>query len=660
MSYKQFPNRGIHLDFHTMPGIYDVGRDFKAGEFARRLKNAGVEYITVFARCNLGFAYYPTKVGIVHPGLKGKIDLLGPMVEACHKENIRVAAYFNAGLDHEHAIRHREWCKMNKDGQVYEMQAMKQERYSHFFRRMCLNTGYREHLLGMVKEVVERYPVDGIFLDCFTLSPCYGVECLDGMKKLALNPLDETQAEEFCWTVTNRFREEAIKLVKGEEKEVYLYFNGLPYKDQPDHLELEILPTGGWGYDYLPWVIRYARTLKKPFFTMTGRFHESWGDFGGLRPEQSLLFDCYNSISNTGTCMVGDHMHPKGKLEPAVYNLIGKVYSQIKLLEPWTFGARPLSEIVVVDPALKRFPGDIHFDSANLAGSARMLMELKYQFNVSNGDDDLSPYKVVILPDKVLVDDKLKQKLEKCLKSGGFIISSAFSGLNPEKTKFALEEYPIMYEGPEPYHYSFFEVIPEFSRDLPEMLTTIYNPGIAMKPKKEGQILAKLYQPYFNLKSWDGYHENLYIPPEKDSGRPALVRCGNIFHFSFPVFTGYFEHAVVTYKNLVRNCLEKILTKPLVKVFNFPSFGQVTVTQKDNSRMVHLLTYLPELRGKQTQIIEEPIEARNVGVALRIDGQKITSVYLTPEKSKVEFQSAGDYVKVMVPEVKGYQMVVFE
>ncbi|MFH0797174.1 MAG: alpha-L-fucosidase, partial [Candidatus Omnitrophota bacterium] len=624
----QFPKRGIHLDFHTMPGIYDVGRDFKAGEFARTLKDTGVEYITVFARCNLGFAYYPTKVGIVHPGLRKKIDLLGEMVSACHKENIRVAAYFNAGLDHEHTIKHREWCKMNKDGQVYEMQAMKQERYSHFFRRMCLNTGYGEHLLGMVQEVVERYPVDGIFLDCFTLSPCYGGECLDGMKKLGMNPFDEHQAEEFCWTVTNRFREEATTLVKKSRKDAYLYFNGLPYQDQPDHIELEILPTGGWGYDSLPWVIRYARTLKKPLLTMTGRFHESWGDFGGLRPEHSLLFDCYNSLANIGTCMVGDHMHPRGKLEPAVYNLIGKVYSQIKPLEPWTYGAKPLTDILVVDPALKRFPGDLHFDSANLAGTARMLMELKYQFNISNGDDDLSPYKVVILPDKVLVDDKLKQNLQKHLKGGGFIISSAFSGLDPEKTKFALEEYQLTYEGPEPYHYSFFEPLPEVSRDLPEMLTTIYNPGIAMKPKKGSKVLAKLYQPYFNLKSWDWYHENLYIPPEKDSDRPALVRFGNIFHFSFPVFTGYFEHAVVAYKNLIRNCLEKVLTEPLVKVFDFPSFGQITVTLKDKSRMVHLLTYLPELRGKQNQIIEEPIEVRNVGVALRIDGQKITFVYL--------------------------------
>ncbi|MFH1902590.1 MAG: alpha-L-fucosidase [Candidatus Omnitrophota bacterium] len=655
---KTFPKRAIHLDFHTMPGVYDVGRDFKAEEFAGTLKRAGVEYITVFARCNLGFAYYPTKIGTPHPGLK-KPDLLGPMVEACHKENIRVAAYLNAGLDHEHAVRHREWCKLNKEGQVYEMQAIKQKQQNNFFRRMCLNTGYGEHILGMVQEVVTKYPVDGIFLDCFTHDACYGVECLDGMKQLGMDPFDEHQAQEFCRIVTARFRKEATKLVKKSRKDAYLYFNGLPYQDQPDHIELEVLPTGGWGYDILPFSIRYARTMKKPYLTMTGRFHESWGDFGGLRPEHSLLFDCYNSLANAGTCMVGDHMHPKGRLEPAVYNLIGKVYNQIKPLEPWTYDAKPLTDIVVVDPALRRFPSS-SYGYDHLAGTTRMLMELKYQFNISLGDEDLSPYKVVVLPDRVLVDGKLKEKLQKYLKSGGTIISSASSGLNPEKTNFALKEYRITYEGPEPYHYSFFKPLPEINRDLPEMLTTIYNPGIAMKPGKGTRVLAKLYQPYFNLASWDWYHENLYIPPEKDSGRPALVRCGNIFHFSFPIFFSYFEHAVVAYKNLVRNCLEKTLTKPLVKVLNFPSFGQVTVTQKDKSRMVHLLTYLPELRGKKIQIIEEPIKVKNVEVALRTDGQKISGIYLAPSRKKLEFKQDNGYVTVTVPEVNGYQMVVFE
>ena len=111
MAGSFFPKRAVHLDFHTMPGVYDVGRDFDPQAFARTLQEAHIEYITVFAKCNLGFAYYPTDVGIVHPGLK--TDLLGPMVAACHERGIRIVAYINTGLDHESSVRHREWCKLN-------------------------------------------------------------------------------------------------------------------------------------------------------------------------------------------------------------------------------------------------------------------------------------------------------------------------------------------------------------------------------------------------------------------------------------------------------------------------------------------------------------------------------------------------------------------
>ena len=79
-----------------MPGIYDIGEEFNGREFVGDLKDAGVDYITVFARCNLGFVYYPTKIGTVYPGLKK--DLLGSMVSECHKKGIKAAAYFNAGL----------------------------------------------------------------------------------------------------------------------------------------------------------------------------------------------------------------------------------------------------------------------------------------------------------------------------------------------------------------------------------------------------------------------------------------------------------------------------------------------------------------------------------------------------------------------------------
>ncbi|MCM8820840.1 MAG: family 10 glycosylhydrolase, partial [Candidatus Omnitrophica bacterium] len=440
---RWFPKRAIHLDFHTMPGVYDVGIEFDPDEFGETLKKANVDYITVFARCNLGFAYYPTKIGIVHPGLKRK-DLLGDMISACHKRDIKIEAYFNAGLDHEHAVLHREWCKVNRNGQVFEIDKM-----GHFFRRMCLNTGYRQHLLGMVEEVLDRYPVDGIFLDCFNLSPCYGVECIEGMKKLGMDPFNEKDGWEFCWMITKRFVEDVKEILKKKKRDIFLYFNGLPYRYQPTHIELEVLPTGGWGYDCLPWHIRYARTLRRPYFTMTGRFNKSWGDFGGLRPEHSLLFDLYNSIANGGTCSVGDHMHPRGRLEIPVYEMIGRCYSKIKELEDFTEGAKAEAEMVIIDPEVFKCTSFPDYDYTSVAGATRMLSELKYQFDVSDGLGDISKYNVVVLPDNISVDEKLKINLKKHIGRGGIIISSAYSGLDPERKKFTLEQYKISFEGEE-------------------------------------------------------------------------------------------------------------------------------------------------------------------------------------------------------------------
>jgi len=41
--------RAIHIDFHTMPGIYDFGREWDAAEFAKTLKDAHVTCINAFA-----------------------------------------------------------------------------------------------------------------------------------------------------------------------------------------------------------------------------------------------------------------------------------------------------------------------------------------------------------------------------------------------------------------------------------------------------------------------------------------------------------------------------------------------------------------------------------------------------------------------------------
>ena len=94
----------------------------------------------------LGMAYYNTNVGIRHPSLQ--YDLLGRIAEACKEKGIVLSAYINAGLSHEEALLHRDWAVVSPEGFVY-----RQDRMDHFFRRMCYNSRYSEHLLEMVKEV---------------------------------------------------------------------------------------------------------------------------------------------------------------------------------------------------------------------------------------------------------------------------------------------------------------------------------------------------------------------------------------------------------------------------------------------------------------------------------------------------------------------------
>jgi hypothetical protein len=112
-------------------------------------------------------------------------------------------------------------------------------------------------------------------------------------------------------------------------------------------------------------------------------------------------------------------------------------------------------------------------------------------------------------------------------------------------------------------------------------------------------------------------------------------------------------------RDIFAEVLEKFLAKPIVKVENMPSFGKVFVTEQAGRRIVHLLSYVPELRGR-TQIVEESVDLRNVKVSLRDDGRKVSKIYLAPEKEELQFTCADDYLEVTVPVVDGYAMLVFE
>ena len=270
--------RAVHFDFHTMPGVDDILANYDAEDFAESLYQANVDYVNIFARCNIGFSYYPTKVGTPYPGMKG--DMVGDTVRALHKRGMGVTLYTNGGLNHQLLAENPGLSKINRDGTIWI--GDEQSRINNnFFRSPCYLGGYRKHLLDEIKEMLS-YDPDGIFIDCLRAGPCFCPICLDRMKNEGVNTACDKEVYAFAVKVVMELMKE-IRGIVPEDKRLYL--NSFPYEmisDMVSHAELECLPSdlGEWGYDFFPTQAPYHRNFDDAPVYMTGRFINSWGEIG--------------------------------------------------------------------------------------------------------------------------------------------------------------------------------------------------------------------------------------------------------------------------------------------------------------------------------------------------------------------------------------------
>ncbi|OFX33277.1 MAG: hypothetical protein A2W90_03710 [Bacteroidetes bacterium GWF2_42_66] len=649
------PRYGLFYDNHTMPAVPDVGENFDIEAFTDRIKGCGVDLLTFHARCNLGNAYYDTKIGTKHPSLK--YDLFGKLAESCQRKDIALVAYFNGGISSSEGLLHRDWTTLYFDGREY-----REPRFTPFVRTMCYNSPYRDHLIAMINEVATNYPVSGFFIDCMGAFPCVCPICVKAMKEQGIDWNNKDEVIRFSDSSALRLAQDISRSVKAINPNFLLYFNGIGFEQQLDmctHLECECLPNGFWGYEYLPVLSHYMRTLgDKPVLNMTARFYD-WGDFGSLRPEAAIKFDLLYGLANGMRPNVGGHFHPRGDLETAVLDRLEKIYKELQTMEPWFDQAKNITEIAIVYPK----PNSNLRNQARtgqLTAAERMLSELKQQFDIVTDFSDWSKYKVLVIPDDITFTEEITRRVRVHIAAGKAVISSGKSGLNPEKTQFALEkEWGVKYIGNNDFDPAYYTVGKNFNRDMPDMPLSLYSKGIEMEALPGTSVEAYLVKPYFN-QGWDGEYAFYYTPPDKVTDQPALTICNKVAHFSHNIFSGYNLQAPVELRRLFGNVLEKFLPEPVFKTENLPSYSRAFVTEQPGRRMVHILSYVPELRGGKTQMIEEPIELHDVKIALRVDGKAPKKVYMAPDKKALPFKLSDGYIQVTIPIIKGYSMIVFE
>lgn len=660
--------RQVHLDFHTSEHIEGVGARFDGEKFAATLKRGNVNSVTVFARCHHGWAYYPSKVCKPHPHLKR--NLTGEMVAACRKHGINVPIYITVQWDERMARENPGWrvvhAEQEAGSSLYQLKPQ--------WHTLCLsNRAYVEYLIAHTKEVIEMFQPDGLFFDILGVWRCVCPNCIRRMEAAGRDAGREEDQLANHRELVLEFYETMGEAVRSLDKDLRMFFNsGHIYKGERErwkyfsHLELESLPTGGWGYDHFPVSARYANTLGMEYLGMTGKFHTSWGEFGGYKRPVALEYECMLMVALGARCSVGDQMHPSGELEEATYEILAPAYARVAAMEEYARGARPVSEVAILSSEAVHRARGAHEERD--CGAARMLLELQVMFDVIDADEEFGKYAVLILPDDIVVDGELGEKITTYLKGGGKLILSGASGMRPDMRSFAV---PLRAEvrGTSEWCPDYVEVRPGLDEEIVKAPFVMYHR--AYKVRSCGaEILAEVRAPYFN-RTWKHFCSHQHAPYrlEKCEEYHAVLQDGGIVYFSHPIFQAYYDKGQPLYKYMVRGALRRLLPRRNVEVV-MPSSGRISLMRQEHAQrtILHVLYAQPQLRAERgfgwgvpqkMEIIEDVVPLYGVQCAVRMK-ERPRRVYLAGSGQEIRWRYEEGYVRFELEKVHVHEAVVVE
>lgn len=650
--------RQVHLDFHTSEHIEDIGKKFDKKQFQTALKKGHINSITLFSKCHHGWAYHPSKANEIHPHLD--FDLLGAQIQAAHEIGVKTPIYLSAGLDEKMAHRHPEWLVRNLD----ESTTWAKDFTEPGYHKMCMSSPYLDYLVKQIEEVCKNYDADGIFLDIAGVQPCYCQNCIAEREELGLNPYDENDVLKHAETVYKRYAEKTRAAVDKYKPNLPLFHNGGHIRqgrrdlvNYNTHLELESLPTGGWGYDHFPFSARYCQGLGVDYLGMTGKFHGSWGEFGGFKHPNALRFEVALAAANGAKCSVGDQLSPSSEMDMVTYDLIGSAYSELEEKEEWLDNVESVADIAIISP--EAYVGDLSTGQMTKvddsgSGVCRIMLEGKYLFDVIDFESDLSKYKVIILPDVIRADIDFAKRLREFCDCGGKVLATGKSALYENSNEFCLDLGAERIKE-NPYKPDYFRPL-EKIKDMGDTGYIMYGNG--EKIRCIGNELGIRENPYFN-RTRAHFCSHQHTPNSCEYGGTGMTEGKDGIYIAWNIFADYAQSGELHLKQMAIFALDRLLDTAKTLKTNLPAQGIVTLMKQNDRLICHLLYASPVKRGNGIEVIEDIVPIYNVELAIKTD-KKINKVYLAPQKEDIDFTYENGYISVKLDKIECHQMVVFE
>jgi hypothetical protein len=433
--WQQKPMRLIQTNLRETDALLDID------EYMQSLEEFSADALLF----NVGgiVANYPSELEFHYVNSHMKEDFTGKVIERVHKRGMKFIARFDfSRLNEVHALSNQDWLYRSADGKKivnYNGQV-----------HTCINGYYQQdYSLKVLREVVEKYPIDGVFFNMIGYvmhdysynihGICQCENChkrfaeRTGHERLPVKPEANDPIyrdyQRFQKETVNELFERRVAVVKSHNPEIaivnYTHGSSDVYRKESNSGIERPLPE--WNYS----ATENVRTV-----------HSSWD---GMAVSNSAVHFVDYAMRHVG---VSPHLTSLRLVQSMVnggwldYYVIGTLVNQEdrtcfdgvkdmfryhKEHEQYYTNLRSLAEVCLIVPE-SRMPGS----KKELQGIMRMLSENHVQYDLLHSSvlespdlfEKLQRYKVLILPDQRIMSDEAVAVIDRFVEQGGKLLAT--------------------------------------------------------------------------------------------------------------------------------------------------------------------------------------------------------------------------------------------
>jgi hypothetical protein len=375
----------------------------RLAEFCRETYIDGT---VVMAVPHHGYCTYDTQVGTRFPGMRG--DWFGRTIEELHRRRIAAFGYITLNWNwkymRENLGRDFIEAKQQPDGSLSGM--------------ICLNApGYVDLVAAYTREVLTRYPVDGLRYDIlFTRTGCTCAGCktfyraLYGAELVAWHGVPERRQYDFYMATTDRAVRRLTEVGHAVKPSVPMWQNCIQ-SYTPNNMNLGRTQDIAYNEYGDAFRLLLLRGVMNKDAVINGLMNRT--PFSATAPIDRLLFRqclalggrCYSYFGHKLT----DYRTLLPGPEPMAWhrNCLTPFYRMVAEIEPHLIDARPVSTVGVVFSEATRYRRpdyrrEFYMDALERLTGAYLARSLPLEFvnclDLNDPDKDLGRFKVLIVP----------------------------------------------------------------------------------------------------------------------------------------------------------------------------------------------------------------------------------------------------------------------